>query len=77
MGLNEPAEAEPLYREALEMKRKLLGDAHPELAAGLNNLAFVLETRGDYRGAEKAYRESLDDEPQAARATAIPRSRSA
>jgi hypothetical protein len=33
------------------MKRKLLGDAHPELAAGLNNLAFVLETKGDYRGA--------------------------
>ena len=54
-----PTEAEPLYREALDMKRKMLGDAHPELAAGLNNLAFVLETRGDYRGAEQAYRESL------------------
>ncbi len=59
-GLGEFDEAEALYREALHMKRKLLGDAHPELAAGLNNLAFVLETRGDYRGAEKAYRESLE-----------------
>ena len=52
MGLGQPAEAEPLYREALEMKRKLCGDAHPELAAGLNNLAFTREMRGDYRGAE-------------------------
>ena len=41
------------------MKRRLLPDPHPDLAAGLNNLAFALESRGDYDGAEKAYRESL------------------
>ena len=41
------------------MQRKLLGEAHPELAAGLNNLGYALETRGDYRGAEAAYLEAL------------------
>ena len=52
-------EAEPLYREALNMKRKLLGAAHPELAAALTNLAFILQSRGDAAGAERAYREAL------------------
>jgi tetratricopeptide (TPR) repeat protein len=58
-GLGRPAEAEPLYREALEMKRKLYPDGHIELASGLNNLAFTREMLGDYRGAESAYREAL------------------
>ena len=57
------------------MKRQMLGDAHPELAIGLSNLAQVLVRRGDYKGAEQAYREALamnrkllgDSHPEVAR----------
>jgi tetratricopeptide (TPR) repeat protein len=41
------------------MKRRLLGDKHPEIATGLNNLGLVLDDDGDLAGAESAYREAL------------------
>ncbi len=34
-------EAEQLYRQALEMQRVLLGEAHPYIAIGLNNVALA------------------------------------
>ncbi len=33
--------AEPLYLEALEMRKELLGDKHPDVALSLNNLAAL------------------------------------
>ena len=36
--------------EALEMKKVLLGDAHPAIAIGLNNVAFVAAGTGQVRG---------------------------
>ncbi len=39
------AEAESLLKKALEMKEKVLGPAHPEVAAILSNLAGVYEAR--------------------------------
>ena len=59
IGLGRPAEAEPLFQEALDMKRKLYRDSHYELASGLNNLAYTREMLGDFTGAEDAYREAL------------------
>jgi tetratricopeptide (TPR) repeat protein len=59
MALGRAEEAEPYSREALEMKRKLYGDMHPETASALNNLAYVFEARGQYRAAETQYREAL------------------
>jgi CHAT domain-containing protein len=41
------------------MRRKLLGEEHPDVANGLNNLAGLLRTRGDYAGAESLFREAL------------------
>ena len=41
------------------MKRQLYGDTHPETAMGLNNLAYVLELRGNLDAAERRYREAL------------------
>ena len=35
-------EAEPLYREALAIDKKIYGDDHPEVATDLNNLASLL-----------------------------------
>ena len=42
---------EPVYREALAMNRKLLGNEHPDVATSLNNLADLLERKGDYEAA--------------------------
>ena len=43
MSLGRAEEAYPYSQEALEMKRKLYGDVHPEVASALNNLAYVFE----------------------------------
>lgn len=54
------AEAEVLYREAIDMNRKLLGDDHPDVAMALNNLAFVIRQKGDLESATGIARESLE-----------------
>lgn len=51
--------AEQLLRESLAMKRKLLGDKHPEIATSLSNIADVLHNKGDLAGAENDYLQSL------------------
>jgi tetratricopeptide (TPR) repeat protein len=35
-------EAEPLYLEALDLHKRLLGDNHPHVATSLNNLADIV-----------------------------------
>ncbi|MDZ7905984.1 MAG: tetratricopeptide repeat protein [Cypionkella sp.] len=35
--------AEPLYRQAMEIDRKTLGEDHPDYATSLNNLAGLLQ----------------------------------
>ena len=35
------AKAEPLYKEALEIRQKVLGQEHPDTALSLNNLAAL------------------------------------
>ncbi len=54
------AEAEPLFREALAMRRRLFPDQdHPDVAISLTNLAFLLKTRRQSAGAEPLFREAL------------------
>jgi CHAT domain-containing protein len=58
------AAAEPLYREALAMNKRLYPEAkypggHPELALSLNNLAAVLQHQGRLEEAEPLHREGL------------------
>ncbi len=52
-------EAERLIRSALEIRQRTLGDAHPDVAASLNDLAWLLVDKGDYEAAEPLYRKSL------------------
>ena len=52
--------AEPLLREALSIRRRVLGDDHPAVAQSLNNLGVVLRQRGDYDGAEPLFNEALE-----------------
>ncbi len=52
-------QAEPHLRSALDMRRRLLGDEHVDVAASLNNVAIVLHAKGEFAAAEPLYREAL------------------
>lgn len=52
-------EAEAVLRKALEIRRRLYGDRHPEVAPTLNHLANVRLRAGDYEEAEALYQELL------------------
>ena len=58
------AAAAPLPREALAIRRIVLGDDHPDAISSLNNLAFVLTQLGDYAAAEPLVREALERKPR-------------
>jgi serine/threonine-protein kinase len=49
----------PLLREALTIRRQVLGSRHPDLAETLTNLAVVLFRKGDYAASEALHREAL------------------
>jgi tetratricopeptide (TPR) repeat protein len=51
--------AQALFMEALQMKRRLFGEKHPEVAAGLANLGIVANDEGDFARAEMLYRQAL------------------
>ena len=53
-------EAEPFVREGLEVRRKVLGNSHPDTAGSWYRLADLLYSKGDYKGAESACREALE-----------------
>src|SRR5579871_6023083 len=53
------AEAEPLYQEALKMRRNMLPEGHPDIALSLNNLAVLYKSQGRYTEAEPLYQEAL------------------
>ena len=52
--------AEPLYREALEVRRETLGNRHPHTLASINNLGGLLRAKGDLAAAEPLCREALE-----------------
>jgi tetratricopeptide (TPR) repeat protein len=52
-------EAEPLYLEALDLRKRLLGDNHPDVATSLNNLAALYCYQGRYTEAEPLYLEAI------------------
>ena len=49
------AEAQPLYEQALAIRRRLLTDDHPHTAQGYNNLADNLAAQGKYAEARDRY----------------------
>jgi tetratricopeptide (TPR) repeat protein len=52
-------EAEKLSRAALDLRKEVLGEQHPDLAASLNRLGLVLEKRRDLNSAVDCYKRSL------------------
>ncbi|MBZ0268517.1 tetratricopeptide repeat protein, partial [bacterium] len=51
--------AEELYREALAMRIRILGEAHPQVADTWNNLGVLLNGAGRYEESEDAHRRGL------------------
>ena len=49
-----------LYREALDGRRRTLGNDHPSTLRSINNLGTLLCDHGKYGEAEKLMREALD-----------------
>ena len=54
------SEAEPLFRQALEIRDRVLGREHPAVAVTLINLASVYLAQGKYANAEPLYKRSLE-----------------
>ena len=52
--------AEPLFREALVMRRRLYGGEHPKVAESLSSLAVMFHHKGDYTRAERFHQDALD-----------------
>ncbi len=53
-------DCEDLVRRQLDIRRRLLGPDHPEVAASLNVLGVVLRETGEYGEAETVLRRALD-----------------
>ena len=53
-------EAEPLFLQALELGRWLLGEDHPDVASSLNNLAALYKSQGRYEEAEPLLLQALE-----------------
>ena len=49
-----------LHREALAIRRRLLGDTHPHVAQSLSQVGWALQSEGRYVEAEGLYREALE-----------------
>lgn len=49
-----------IEKQALQMKRQLLGEEHPDVATSLNNLAGLYSSQGRYSQAEPLYQQALE-----------------
>ena len=58
-SLGRTEDAENAYRAALRIGRKLLGSEHDEVTAMINDLALLLDGKGEHEEAERLYREAL------------------
>jgi tetratricopeptide (TPR) repeat protein len=57
--------ADQLFNETLAIKRRVLGDRHPEVAITLGYLGAIQQSRGNLAGAETIFREELGIQRQA------------
>jgi tetratricopeptide (TPR) repeat protein len=52
--------AESFFRRSLEIRERLLGDDHPDLAQSLNNLAALYNDKRNYDAAAPLYEKALN-----------------
>jgi len=60
IGQKKFADARPVAEEALESRKKLFGDSHPDMATSLQNLAFVYGKMGNDIEAERLYQHAIE-----------------
>jgi CHAT domain-containing protein/tetratricopeptide (TPR) repeat protein len=60
LDMGDYAKVAPLLRQALEIRKRVLGENHPDYAESLNNLAELYRAMGDYAKAEPLYRHALE-----------------
>jgi tetratricopeptide (TPR) repeat protein len=53
-------EAQPLLDRILDIKRKVVGEEHPDTAGSYSNVAFNLNAQGKYAAAEEGFHKALD-----------------
>ena len=53
------SEAEPLYTQALALRRRILGEEHPDVASSLNNLGDLYRSQGHYSEAECLFLQAI------------------
>jgi CHAT domain-containing protein len=58
--MGEYAQAEPLYQQALQIRKATLGENHPDYAKSLNNLAVLYQNMGKYAQAEPLLQQAQD-----------------
>jgi tetratricopeptide (TPR) repeat protein len=59
-SLGRSEQAATMVREAMEIRRRVLGEDHPDTLVAISDFGVVLENAGDLPGAESAYRQALD-----------------
>jgi tetratricopeptide (TPR) repeat protein len=52
-------DAEPLYLQSLDIRKRQLGNYHPDVATSLNNLALLYESQENYLEAENLAQQAL------------------
>ena len=52
--------AEEMYRQVLDVRRRVLGEDHPITLGSKNNLAAILHSQGKWQEAEEMHRQVLD-----------------
>jgi tetratricopeptide (TPR) repeat protein len=52
-------DAEPLYLQSLDIKKRQLGNDYPDVATSLNNLALLYESQRKYLEAENLAQQAL------------------
>jgi len=54
------AQAEPVIRQTLSTRERVLGPEHPDTLASVNTLAGLLYRQGDYAGAQPLYERAIE-----------------
>jgi hypothetical protein len=52
-------EAEEIHRQALRLRKTVLGKEHPSTLTSVDNLALALRPQGKYEEAEEMHRQAL------------------
>ena len=58
--LNRPDDAEPLYSQVLEARRRVLGPEHPDTLTTMHDLARLYSVRGRNEQAEPLFKQVLE-----------------